>query len=244
MSVARRQAAGFRAARPQVGSLAHITIFLWALCAVTLGASAGRDWLLGLCLLALSCVYPFALRRLARPRWLLLFTILLGVTLLFGDGEPDMAIWGLRLSSADIISGLQMVLRAIVILMAADGLANSIDIGEVAGLFEKFGLSGLGFSMGVAVNLLPNIREGALNAWRALRMRGGLRAQWWRGLQLFSLTVLTNALRRSEDIVLAAETRAFSPERARALPLRIGRLDWLFVALGAMSLLLLLLPGL
>jgi len=55
-------------------------------------------------------------------------------------------------------------------------------------------------------------------------MRGGL----WRGLQLFLLTVLTNALRRSEEIVLAAEVRAFRPDRSQSVPLRIGRLDvWL-----------------
>jgi energy-coupling factor transporter transmembrane protein EcfT len=229
------------ALRPNVGSLAHIAIFLWALLMVTLTAAAPLGWLLGACLLLLAAIYPFALRRLARPRWFYLFALLVGVNLLFGKGEPDIAFWGLQLSAADLVAGLQMVLRALVILVAADGLATSIDISEVAGLFERFGLSGLGFSLGVAINLLPNIREGALNAWRALGMRGGLRSQWWRGLQLFALTVLTNALRRSEEIVLAAEARAFSPEKARSYALRVGRLDWAIVALGAASLALFML---
>jgi energy-coupling factor transporter transmembrane protein EcfT len=230
--------------RPRVGSLAHVAIFLWALFTVTLVGGEARYGILLACLVVLGAVYPFALRRLARPRWFVLFAILLGVNLLFGDGEPDLVLWSLPLSSENLAAGALMILRALVILLAADGLASSIDISEVAGLFEGFGLSGLGFSLGVAVNLLPNIREGALNAWRSLRMRGGLRSQWWRGLQLFSLTVLTNALRRSEDIVLAAEARAFSPERSRSFSLRVGRLDWLVVAIGAAALLLLvLLPG-
>ena len=40
-------------------------------------------------------------------------------------------------------------------------------------------------------------------------MRGGLRANGRRGLQLLALTILTNALRHAEEIVLAAEVRAF-----------------------------------
>lgn len=134
-----------------------------------------------------------------------------------------------------------MTLRAIVILLAADGLATSMDITEVAGLFERVGLQGLGFSLGVAANLLPNLRQSSTNAWHSLRMRGGMRAQWWRGLQLLLLTVLTNALRRSEDIVLAAEARAFRPDRSRAIPIRIGRLDWWLILAGLLSTLTMLL---
>jgi energy-coupling factor transporter transmembrane protein EcfT len=63
-----------------------------------------------------------------------------------------------------------------------------------------------------------------------------MRAQWWRGLQLLLLTILTNALRRSEDIVLAAEARAFRPDHSRAAPLRIGRLDWWLIPVGVISL--------
>jgi energy-coupling factor transporter transmembrane protein EcfT len=129
-----------------------------------------------------------------------------------------------------------MCLRAVVILLAAGGLAASVDISEVAGLFERVGLHGLGFSLGVAVNLLPNLRQSATNTWHSLRMRGGMRAQWWRGSQLLLLTILTSALRRSEEIALAAEARAFRPERSRALPIKIGRLDWWLIAIGALSL--------
>lgn len=61
--------------------------------------------------------------------------------------------------------------------------------------------------------------------------------QWWRGLQLLLLTILTNALHRSEDIVLAAEARAFHPDRSQSAPLRIGRLDWWLAAAGLLSVL-------
>lgn len=224
-----------------VGSAAHFAIFVWALLTITLATTVGDLWFIVVALLALAAIYPPALRRLAHPRWLLFFVILLGINLLFGQGERDLLLLGLPLSSENLIAGGVMILRTLVILLAADGLTTSIDISEVAGLFERLGLSGLGFSLGVAVNLVPNIRVGATATWRSLWMRGGLRSRWWRGLQLFFLTVLANALRRSGDIVLAAEARAFSPERGRRFALHVGRLDWLVVAAGAASLLLFLL---
>jgi energy-coupling factor transporter transmembrane protein EcfT len=66
-------------------------------------------------------------------------------------------------------------------------------------------------------------------------MRGGLRAQRWRGVRLLLLTIITNALRRTEEIALAAEGRAFSPEQTRSMPLRPGSLDRV-VAVGAVIL--------
>jgi len=223
--------------RPLVGSVGHLAIFLWSLGIVLLTPLRNGFIFACLCLVLLSLVYPFALRRILRPRWLILLGGLLVVSVLFGGGEPDREVWGIPLSTGNVLSGIQMTLRAAVILLAADGLAASMDISEVAGLFERAGLQGLGFSLGVAANLLPNLRQSSMNAWHSLRMRGGMRAQWWRGLQLLLLTILTNALHRSEDIVLAAEARAFRPDRSRAAPLRIGRLDWWLAAAGLLSML-------
>jgi energy-coupling factor transporter transmembrane protein EcfT len=122
------------------------------------------------------------------------------------------------------------MLRILVVLVAVDGFTGSVDIASIAGLFERFGLRGLGFSMGVALNLLPSLQTAALNTWHSLWMRGGLRAQRWRGVRLLLLTIITNALRRTEDVALAAEGRAFCPEQSRALPLRAGSLDWVVVS--------------
>jgi energy-coupling factor transporter transmembrane protein EcfT len=155
------------------------------------------------------------------------------------DGAKWMVL-GLPLSSIAILNGAQMTLRAIVILLAADGLSSSVNITEIAGLLERSGLQGLGFSIGVATNLLPDLRQSSTNAWHSLRMRGGLRANWWRGIQLLLLTVLSNSLRHAEEIVLAAEVRAFRPELSRKVSLRIGTLDWWFVT-GEVSLLVVIL---
>ncbi|MGA2503112.1 MAG: energy-coupling factor transporter transmembrane component T [Anaerolineales bacterium] len=238
MTASRLDAASIRTKprKPLVGSLGHLAIFLWSLGVVLITQLRGGYLLAGACVVFLALCYPSALRRILRPRWLILLGILLVISILFGGGKPDLKLWGFPISKENIIVGVKMTLSAIVILIAADGLASSMDITEVAGVFERAGLQGLGFSLGVAANQLPNLRQSSTNAWHSLRMRGGMRAQWWRGLQLLLLTILTNALRRSEDIVLAAEARAFRPDRSRTAPLRIGRLDWWLIPVGLLSL--------
>lgn len=126
---------------------------------------------------------------------------------------------------------------------AVNGFASAVDIAAVAGLLERFGLQGLGFCLGVAMNLLPALQELATNAWRSLWMRGGLRQRRWRGLQLLLVTVVSNALRRAEEIALAAESRAFTPERSRPMPIQAGQWDLLATALASLTLLALCFVG-
>ena len=53
-------------------------------------------------------------------------------------------------------------------------------------------------------------------------MRGGFRANGGAAIQLLVVTVFSNALRHAEQIVLAAEVKAFRPEFIRNSPLRTG----------------------
>lgn len=221
--------------RPLIGSLGHFAIFLWALVMVLLPPLAHeiipKLFLLGVMIV----IYPLALQRLARPRWLIILGSLFLINVFFGvsDGTNDWVILGMHLSSVAVFDGAVMTLHAVVVLMAADGLSSSVNIIEVAGLFERGGLHGLGFSIGVATNLLPDFRQSSLNAWHGLRMRGGLRAQWWRGIQLLFLTIISNALRHAEEIVLAAEVRAFRPALVTKVAIRNGVFDWwIVVAIG------------
>jgi energy-coupling factor transporter transmembrane protein EcfT len=215
-----------------IGSPGHFAIFLWALVMVLLPSLAHEIIPMLFVVGVMIVMYPFALQRLTRPRWLVILAGLFLINVFFGvaDEANDLAVLGLRLSSVAVFNGAQMTLHAVVILMAADGLSSSVNIIEVAGLFERGGLRGLGFSIGVATNLLPDLRQSSLNAWHSLRMRGGLRAQWWRGVQLLLLTIISNALRHAEEIVLAAEVRAFRPELSKKVSIRTGVLDWWIVS--------------
>jgi energy-coupling factor transporter transmembrane protein EcfT len=219
-----------------VGSLGRLVIFMWAVALVVVTPLTGTFLPAGIGLVVLGLLHPNSLKRIFQPRWLMLLGFLLLLNVFFGTGQADVRFLGISLSTANLISGLQMTLCAVLILVATDGLAASVDITEVAGLLERMGLRGLGFSIGVATNLLPNLRKSSTDAWHSLRMRGGLRTRWLRGLQLLLITILANAIRHSEEIVLAAEARAFTPEKSRAAPIKIGRLDRWLIPVGVLSL--------
>ena len=220
----------------KLGTLGHLTVFIWSLGLVMMTPVKHLFLAGAICLLVIVVVYPHSFRSLLRFRWLMMITVLV-VPPIFLLGDLDRSFWSVPYSSEGVGISLQIFLRVIVVLASVDGFTNSVDISSIAGLLERFGLKGLGFSMGVALNLLPSLKTAAINTWRSLWMRGGLRRQRWRGIRLLFLTVITNALRRSEEIALAAEARAFCPERCQPMPLQIG--SWDRIVLGiAMSMIL------
>lgn len=230
-----------RAQARRLGTVGRLALLIWAL--ALLFVPDGRFLAAaGLGLAANLLLYPGAAQRLLRPRWLF-FAILLVVPSMLWGGSPDRLLGGIPISSAGLAAGLAMVLRAAVVILAMDGFSSAVDISEVAGLLERAGLPGLGFSMGVAVNLLPALRKSSQNVWRTLQMRGGFRRQRRRAVQLLLITIVAGALHRAEEIALAAEVRAFTPQKSRALPLRTGAWDGaVCVLLLGMWLLLVLWP--
>ena len=127
------------------------------------------------------------------------------------------------------------------ILVAVDGLTTAVDVNQIAALFERAGFQGLGFAVGVALNLLPILRETTTITWQSLRMRGGLRRQPLRGLRYFFVTVISSALRRATDIALAAEARAYTPANSRPVPLSTSPVDRPLMALATLLFVALLL---
>jgi energy-coupling factor transporter transmembrane protein EcfT len=220
----------------RIGTAGYLAIFCWSLAMVMLVPACRIHWAAVVCLGVAVLVYPLSLRRLLRARWLVLLA-LLALPPVFLLGETDASILGVAVSSEGLLAALQIALRLIVVVVVVDGFTAAVDIAALAGLLERFGLQGLGFSMGVALNLMPALQQSASNAWHSLRMRGGLRRHWWRGLRLLMVTVVSNALRRAEEIALAAEARAFSPECARPMPVRAGRFDWVAMTLTSAALL-------
>jgi energy-coupling factor transporter transmembrane protein EcfT len=216
---------------PLIGTLGHLSIFACSLGIIIFSPGERIAISSALCLLVTLWLHPASIRRVLRMRLLLLLGSLILVNGLW-VGAADIQIGEIPFSSLGLQSGVQMALRAVVILMAVEGFSSSVDISEIAGLLERLGLSGLGFSIGIAVNLLSSLRETSANVWRSLYMRGGFRQQRWRAMQLFMVTFMANALRRGEEITLAAEARAYAPERTRALPLKKGCLDGWILAGG------------
>jgi energy-coupling factor transporter transmembrane protein EcfT len=194
------------------------------------GAAAG--WALGLAIaLAVACHRP-ALAVLHAPYvWAMLALLLVPAVVL--GGEPSYA-WGpIRVSLPGLALGAGMSARAIAILLAAAGFAATVSVVAVAGLLDRFGLPGLGFSLGVAVNMLPVLQDTATTTWQAFRQRGGFRRRRFRSLRLILATMISETLRKAEDVVAAAHARGFGASRP-AVPVRPGRYDLaLAAALGA-----------
>jgi len=223
----------------RVGIYGYLAVFLWSLGMVIFSPS-GQIYLITIvCLIVAAVIYPhkvtrFSLQRYFRPQWLILIGLLV-IPPIFLWGTPDRSLWGLAFSTQGLLLSMRIVLQMIVIMVTVNGLTSAVDITSLAGLIEKLGMKGLGFSIGVALNLLPALRQSSINAWRCLWMRGGFRKKRWRGLQMLSVTIISNALRWAEEVSLAAESRAFSPDNARALPIKSGSLDGLIILIGLVS---------
>jgi energy-coupling factor transporter transmembrane protein EcfT len=224
----------------KLGTVGYLAIFLWSVVTVMVTPARLLPWVAGLCLLVAALVYPSSYQRILRWRWLLMI-ILLALPSVFLVGELDRSLGGIRYSSEGLTTAVQIVARVLVILISVEGFTSSVDISSVGGLLERAGLHGLGFSIGVALNLLPALQQSALNAWRSLWMRGGLRKKRWRGLRLLFMTIMGNALGRAEEIALAAEARAYTPERSRALPVKVGKWDRVVVVVCAIGMLVVVL---
>jgi energy-coupling factor transport system permease protein len=220
----------------KVGVLGYLAIFAWSVFAVMLTPARFLPWVAVLSLLIAAVFYPRSLRSILRLRWLIMI-IILALPPVFLVGELDRSLGSLHYSSEGLVASMQIGIRILVVLIAINGLTSSADITSMAGLLERAGLHGIGFSVGVALNLLPSLQQSALNAWRSLWMRGGLRKQRIRALRLMTVTIMASALNRAEEIALAAEARAFSPERARALPVKNGKYDKAILILSFLSLL-------
>jgi energy-coupling factor transporter transmembrane protein EcfT len=215
----------------RLGTISYVAIFLGLILGVML-APKEQLWMFAIVyLLIAGMVFPISFKRIFKPSRLILWFFFI-IPPIFYLGEIDRSLWGIGYSSQGALASLQFAVRLLVVLVTVNGFTAAIDIVSVAGLLERFGMQGLGFSLGVALNLLPTLQQSSLNTWHSLRMRGGLRRERWRGLQLFIITVMTNTLRRAEEIALAAEGRGFSPEHSRPLPMKKGRWDR-FVIIGA-----------
>jgi energy-coupling factor transporter transmembrane protein EcfT len=147
--------------------------------------------------------------------WVMLAFLILSAALL---GDASNWVEGFAL-------GIQMALRAVAIIVAVSGFAASVSIGELAGLLERAGLKGLGFALGVAMNMLPIVQDTVVTTYYALRMRGGFRSRRWQAVRWLLVTIVVNSLRHADDIVSAAEARAFSVTASRPMPVKWQRSD-------------------
>jgi len=194
---------------------AHSGWQLIGLLVTLLVAIIARDmWAMLVLLLALGLsawLAPAALRPVFRWRWLILMALLIIPSALW-VGIPDVYLAGMMISQAGLQLGLEMACRATTIFVAVNVFSQSISVMELTNLLDRYGMRGLGFAIGVGFHALPTLKKRFVAAYAALRLRGGFRRRRWRAVQLLFIIVITGALRYGEEVVLAAEARAFDPD--------------------------------
>jgi len=220
--------------RAKFGTWGHVALLAWAIALSILASEARIAAVLGLVIAFTALFWRGGLRPIRRPAFWFLVASALVLSPLF-LGEKDVSLLGLSLSRQGFWMGVWMTLRALGIALAVGGFAHAVSVDEIARLFEGVGLRGLGFAVGVAFNLLPTLEGIARNAYDALRLRGGFRRERLPALRLLLVTILVNALRRGDEIVEAAEARAFRPDGPRQGLPHPGRAD---LALAAVLIIL------
>lgn len=229
--------------RTRVGTVGRLGPLV-LLAGAVLGADLATVWLLvAATVVWVAWVDRAALRGL-RSRWFLLFAAFLVIPLSLWGG-PRTWQWGrLALAPAGLELGLTMLGRTIVLWLGVTTIVAGLSLQQWSALFERLGLQGFGFTLGVAFHFLPSVLASATDAWHALRMRGGWRAYRWEAPQRFLTTVVSGALRHVDEIAAAAQARGYDPARPHRAPERVTAADWSVVVLWAVVCLLLrLTPG-
>jgi energy-coupling factor transporter transmembrane protein EcfT len=210
-------------------------------------------------LVVLECVFGLVwsrggLRPLRRFRfWIfMLAAVAAGPFLVRGSGLTREVLVPPRSGpSAVVIAGLWMGLgmagRALALTLSFSLGLSALSLSDVVAMFDVLRLRGLGFALGLAVNLLSTLREMATVTFQSIRLRAGLRRPIV-ALRLFLVTLVSNTMRYADQVVNAASVRAFDPNSDRhpsAHPdglLQSADLG-LFIALAVCGTLLLVLGG-
>ena len=234
------------------GPLGYLSFTIWGLVL----ALIADGWRLG-ALVALECIFGFVwspegLRPLGRFRFWIFIVAAVAVGPFLAIGS-DATVEGVVLpwvgASTLFIPGMQMGL-----MMAGRWLAlslsfslglSALSLSDVLAMFDGLHLRGLGFALGLAMNLFSTLQDMAMVTFQTIKLRGGLRRPLV-ALRLFMVTLLSNTMRYGDQVVSAASVRGFDPNGDRYSPaypegiLRTADVG-LFLALAVCGILLLVL---
>jgi len=202
-------------ARQHPGTAGYLAFLGWTLLMVALLPAERLPWLGALILLCALTGQGNALSMLASWRmWAMLLSLIIISPFLLG--EPDIIWGGLGLSSEGFWMGVWMALRALCISLAFSISIGALSVSQLTSLFERAGIKGLGFALGVALNMMSLLGEVVSVTYHTCRLRGGFRRRVWANSRRMLIDIITSALRHGDDVVLAASVRAFDPDAENA----------------------------
>lgn len=211
----------------RLNPISYLAFLAWSLALVAL-LPDDRAGLLLAAVFGVGALFGrHALRILTRGRfWVTVASIVAVSALLLGERDLQ---WGfLRLSREGFLIGVWMSVRAAALMLAFAISLGALSITEMVRLFDAVNLRGLGFALGVALNLGPVLRDAVEAAYHTVRLRGGFRRPVY-ATRLFLVTVIANALRYGDDVVKSASARAFDLDARTDSSIDMGWADVLFM---------------
>jgi energy-coupling factor transporter transmembrane protein EcfT len=193
----------------QFGAWGYLLFTLWG----AVLAVIGHGWRLA-ALAALELMFGLSWNQKGlRPLHRLRFWIFIGTALALGpflSPTAGLTLEGISLGWPGLSLGLEMAGRALTLTLAFSLGFSALSLSDLIALFDRLRLRGLGFALGVAMNLLKTLEDMATVTFETIRLRGGL-ARPIVALRLFLVTLVSNTLRYGDQIVDAAAVRAFDP---------------------------------
>lgn len=213
--------------RLRLNPISYLAFLAWSLALVALLPDDRAGLLLAAVLGVGALSGGRGLRILTRGRfWVTVASIVALSALLLGERDLQWAF--LRLSREGFLIGVWMSMRAVALMLAFAISLGALSITEMVRLFDAVNLRGLGFALGVALNLGPVLRDTVEAAYHTIRLRGGFRRPV-QATRLFLVTVIANALRYGDDVVKSASARAFDLEAQTDSTVAVGWADVAFL---------------
>ena len=127
---------------------------------------------------------------------------------------------------AGFLVGVEMSVRAVVIVLAVSAFVRTVKFSELSYLIESVSRSkSFSFVFGLAFNIRPYLERISRDTLNAIKMRGGFKPRNMVSSVRYLLSSTTlNALAKCQDLSYAAEARAFGSARSTACPARRDRI--------------------
>lgn len=128
---------------------------------------------------------------------------------------------------AGFLVGVEMSVRAVVMVLAVSAFVRTIKLSDLTYLIENTTRSkNFSFVFGLALNMKPYLERISRDTLNAIRMRGGFRIRNMVSSTSYLLSSTTlNALAKCQDISYAAEARAFGSAKSTARSARTDHIQ-------------------
>lgn len=159
-----------------------------------------------------------ALSRMARWPLVIFAVTVLSVSAIHLESGAEEHL-KINIEPSGILIGLHMLMRAVSIFIAAQIFSVRVPVLDLTRLADAIGMSGFGFSLGVAFHMLPEVHSIARETRDALKLRGNFRIHRIHATRQWLIAILVQLIQRSDEVVSAARTRGFgSGKRYRYFP--------------------------